>query len=215
MLTNQKLNTLVFEIVKHDALVVACDTNGPLLELAHDALATLFGYSRDIALSSRVLIAQMVSIFHEQVLYHLENWSCRRPSKNRLRVIVKRKGISLSEATIITLKLYSPLLIFWLGHLSADHVHYFFDGPHWYFTLGYVCSIKTVDTIRAENSRLLLNDSLLSESFFDEEAEFRLNILDLHHQVINFMEIVTMSFAVKIIPYMLQILFRVQLKELY
>ena len=57
MLTNQKLNTLVFEVVKHDALVVACDSDGPLFELAHNTLATLFCYSRDVAFSTRVLEA--------------------------------------------------------------------------------------------------------------------------------------------------------------
>lgn len=57
MLTNQELNTLVFEVVKHDALVVACDSDGPLFELAHNTLATLFCYSRDVAFSTRVLEA--------------------------------------------------------------------------------------------------------------------------------------------------------------
>lgn len=63
MFTYQKLNALVFEVVKHDALVVACDTDSPLFELSHNALTTLFGYSGDIALSSCILEAQTVSIF--------------------------------------------------------------------------------------------------------------------------------------------------------
>ena len=105
MLTYQKLNALVFEVVKHDALVVARDTDRPLFKLPHNALTTLFGYSRDIALCPRILEAQMVSILDKQVLDHFENGPCWRSSKDRARVIVERESISLSKAAVVTLEL--------------------------------------------------------------------------------------------------------------
>jgi hypothetical protein len=58
MFTNQELNALMLEIVVHDALVVSGDSYGPLLKLAHDALSTLLGDPRDVAVSPCVLVGE-------------------------------------------------------------------------------------------------------------------------------------------------------------
>ena len=45
VLTYQKLDALVLEVIVHYTLVVAGNTNTPLLELSNYALATLLRYS--------------------------------------------------------------------------------------------------------------------------------------------------------------------------
>lgn len=128
-------------------------------------------------------------------------------------MIFKCEGVALSKTTVITLKSIWRFVITLL-HLGSNHVHNLFDGPHRDFALGDICSVKTVDAICSENATLLLDDFLLAKSFLDKEPEFRLNVLYLHHKVIDFMEIITMGFAVKIIPNMLQIFLWVLLQHL-
>ena len=68
MITVKDLDALMLKIVVHHALVVPGDSNGPLLKLAHDTLATLLGHPRDVTLSACVLVAKLVAILEPDVL---------------------------------------------------------------------------------------------------------------------------------------------------
>jgi hypothetical protein len=68
MLSSDELQALILQVVVHDALIVPSHTYCPLLDLAHEALIALRGYSRDIAICVRVLPAQFVSVMRKDVL---------------------------------------------------------------------------------------------------------------------------------------------------
>ena len=85
----------MLEVVIHHALVVPCHSHAPLLELADYPLSALLGHSRYVALSARVLETQVVTIAHKDVSNGVKDWPRRRPSKDRVRIVVQIKVCSL------------------------------------------------------------------------------------------------------------------------
>jgi hypothetical protein len=74
MLSYKELNALMLEVVVHDTLVVPSDSNTPLFKLTYNTLASLLGYSRNIALSACVLETQVISISYKNIPDCVENW---------------------------------------------------------------------------------------------------------------------------------------------
>lgn len=69
-----KLQTLIFEVIVHDTLIVPGDSDGPLLDLTHEALVTLGGHPCYIAICIGILSAKLVRISSEQILQSYVNW---------------------------------------------------------------------------------------------------------------------------------------------
>ena len=88
MLTYQKLDALVLEVVVHYTLVVAGYAGTPLLELSYYALATLLRHSRDVTLRPCILETQIVSVSHKNVSDSVKNWTRWRSSKNSVGVAI-------------------------------------------------------------------------------------------------------------------------------
>lgn len=55
VLAAKELDALILELIVHHALVVACNSDTPLLKLSDDALAALLGDPGYVTLSARVL----------------------------------------------------------------------------------------------------------------------------------------------------------------
>ena len=103
MLTYQKLDALVLEVVVHYTLVVAGNADTPLLELSNYALATLLRHSRDVTLRSCILETQIISVSHKNVSDSVKNWPRWRSCKYSVRVAIKSKIVSLRKPMEITL----------------------------------------------------------------------------------------------------------------
>jgi hypothetical protein len=109
VLTYQKLDALVLEVVVHYTLVVAGNADTPLLELSNYALATLLSHSRDVTLRSCILETQIISVSHKNVSDSVKNWTRWRSCKNSVGVAIKSKIISLRKPLEIT---FCKLFIF-------------------------------------------------------------------------------------------------------
>lgn len=84
MLTCDELQTLIFQVVIHDTLIVASHSDGPLFDFAHETLVTLRGNTRDIAVCIRVLSTQFIGIVREDILQSNVNGSIRTASEERV-----------------------------------------------------------------------------------------------------------------------------------
>lgn len=169
MLTNQKLNALVLEVVVHDALVVASDSNSPLLQLSEEALTTLLRHSGDVALSSCVLEGEMVSILDPHLLQKFKSWARRTTLEDTCcRALLLVRVCSILGAA----RLPSILVI---GLDKSDHI---FNRLHANLSLSHVCAIKAVYAVGTKDTSLKLDHIFTAKSFTHKEAKFILHGFD-------------------------------------
>ena len=72
MLINEKLDTLMLEIIFQSVNQKTLDPTFPLVKFPHPTLFTCLSYRGDSALGSSILPTQMVSILSPQILDSIE-----------------------------------------------------------------------------------------------------------------------------------------------
>jgi len=104
MLTCDKLQALILQIIIHNTLIESSCTNGPLLNLAHDTLIALFGNTCNITVCVRILSTQFVGVVGEEVLDCDVDWT-ERTSREEMAFWELNIAVSFFRSRVVTLTL--------------------------------------------------------------------------------------------------------------
>ena len=84
MRSSDKLQTLILQVIIHNALIIPRNSYCPLLNFAHKALITFGSDTCDVTIGVRVLSAKFIGISSEYVLKSKINWAIRTTGKERV-----------------------------------------------------------------------------------------------------------------------------------
>jgi hypothetical protein len=141
MLSNKKLNALMFEIIIDHTLIISCHSNSPLLYFTHNTLSSLLCYSRNIALCPCILHTQAISIFYPYSNYLIIKWSWRTSRKHwsgiTIQIILFTKFIIFDLIIIYIFIVSIFVFLILLPYMIKD----FFNRSNTYFSL---CDISSI-----------------------------------------------------------------------
>ena len=192
MRSRDELQALVLQIVIHDALVVPCHSDRPLLNFAHESLISFGGYPSDVAVGVGVLAAQLIGISRKDVLQGNVDWTVWTAREERV----------LREL-LAAVDLFGESLVAFLLIFLRDVLQDALDAADCQLGLHQVRPIETIDAVCSEHSYLLLHYLFLSESFPYKESKFGENIFKLRHQLIDLVKSVAVRLSVEVVPDML------------